>query len=279
MSCEEQVLFAGREPVALWPAGAPRAMGSQPSDIPALSIYLPAQANGSSVLVCPGGAYCHLAHDHEGRQIAEWLNALGVAAFVLRYRVAPYAYPVPLLDAQRALRTVRAGSAAWNLNPARIGVWGFSAGGHLASTLSTHYDAGDANAVDPIERVSCRPDFTILNYPVITMTDTYSHAGSKIALLGESPDPALVELLSNERQVTPETPPAFLIHTDDDPVPAENSTLYYLAMRRAGVPAELHIYQRGGHGYGLAQHDPALSDWPDLLRRWLERQQVLPVTS
>ena len=259
--------------VELWPEGAPGAVGEGAEDTPTLAIYLPeaSAANGTAVVVCPGGGYAHLAMDHEGRQVAEWLNERGSAAFVLKYRLGPrYGHPSPLLDAQRAIRYVRARASELGVDPSRIGVWGFSAGGHLAATVSTQAAPGAPDAADPLERHSSRPDFTILAYPVITMTESFAHAGSRLHLLGEDFDPDLAEQLSNEKQVTADTPPAFLFHTDDDgPVPADNSVAYYLALRAAGVPAELHVYQSGPHGVGLAPDDPALSSWPDRLEDWL----------
>jgi acetyl esterase/lipase len=263
----------------LWPSGAPGALGGEDADKPALTIYLPPaeKSSGAAVVVCPGGGYAHLAIDHEGKQIAEWLNARGIAAFVLRYRLGPrYRHPIELGDAQRALRMVRALATEFRVAPDRIGVWGFSAGGHLAATLGTHFDAGDPQAVDPVDRASCRPDFMILAYPVISMNALYTHGGSLRNLLGDSPDPQLVESLSNEKQVTSRTPPTFLFATDADPVvPAENSVLFYLALRKAGVPAELHIYERGNHGVGLAQKDPVLSTWPDRLSDWLRNRGAI----
>jgi acetyl esterase/lipase len=179
-----------------------------------------------------------------------------------------------LQDAQRALRWVRHEATRFRVAPNQIGIWGFSAGGHLASTAATHFDAGDPKASDPVERVSCRPDFAILAYPVITMTTALTHQGSRLNLLGENPDPKLVDFLSNEKQVTRETPPCFLFHTgDDEAVPVENSVRFYLALRQAGVPAELHIYQHGKHGAGLACTDHALSSWPDRLADWLIAQR------
>jgi acetyl esterase/lipase len=263
----------------LWPSGAPGALGSDDADKPSITVYLVPQdkASGAAVVVCPGGGYGQLAMDHEGKQIAEWLNARGIAAFVLKYRLGPrYHHPIELGDAQRALRMVRAQATEFRAAPDRIGVWGFSAGGHLASTLGTHFDAGDPNAPDPIDRVSCRPDFMILAYPVISLDSEYVHKGSRRNLLGDDPDPKLVALLSNEKQVTPQTPPVFLFHTDGDKgVPPENSVLFYLALRKAGVPAEMHIYERGDHGAGLAQKDPILSTWPDRLADWLKNRGAI----
>lgn len=258
----------------LWPGGAPGALGTEDADRPTLTTYAPAadKAVGTGVVVCPGGGYRNLAMDHEGRQIADWLNARGVAAFVLKYRLGPrYHHPVELQDAQRALRTVRFRAKDLGIAPDRIGIWGFSAGGHLASSAGTHFDSGNAEAADPIERMSCRPDFMILAYPVISFTTPYTHQGSLKNLLGDNPDPKLVEYLSSETQVTAETPPAFLFHTNADKgVPAENSVLFYLALRKAGVPAEIHIYERGPHGVGLAQSDPVLRSWPDRLSDWMK---------
>jgi acetyl esterase/lipase len=263
----------------LWPKGAPGAVGSEGADKPSLTIYLaPAdKANGSAVVVCPGGGYGGLASDHEGRQPAQWLNSQGIAAFVLKYRHAPrYRHPAPLQDAQRAIRTVRARAKEWNINPNRIGIWGFSAGGHLTSTAGTHFDAGKPDADDPIDRVSCRPDFMILCYPVITLHPPHAHVGSRNNLLGKDADAKLVEELSNEKQVTKQTPPTFLFHTDGDRVVVpENSILFYLALRKAGVPAELHIYEKGNHGVGLAPKDPVLSSWPERLAAWLKTRGLL----
>lgn len=213
-----------------------------------------------------------LAIDHEGRQIAQWLNSIGIAAFILKYRHGPrYRHPAPLTDVKRAMRVVRFGAERFRVAPDAIGIWGFSAGGHLASTLGTHFDGGDANASDPIDRASCRPDFLILAYPVISFTTEFTHQGSRRNLLGENPGPDLVEQLSNEKQVTKDTPPTFLFHTDeDDGVASENSVLFYLALRKAGVPAELHIYQHGKHGVGLAPTDQVLSSWSDRLADWLK---------
>ena len=256
----------------LWPGGAPGALGDEDTDRPNLTIYLPhANEAHSAVIVCPGGGYGMLAVDHEGKQIADWLNARGVAAFVLRYRLGPkYHHPIELGDAQRALRFVRYHAADYGIAADKIGIWGFSAGGHLASTAGTHFDSGNPSAADPVDRVGSRPDFMILAYPVISLNTPYVHRGSLRNLLGDNPDPQLVASLSNETQVTPQTPPAFLFHTTTDSgVPVENSVLFYLALRKAGVPAEMHIYEQGPHGVGLALFDPILSAWSRQLEPWL----------
>lgn len=262
--------------VILWPDGAPGALGNEDRDRPSMDVYLPPKERtaGAAVVVCPGGGYGALARDHEGKQIAEWLNGRGVAAFVLSYRLGPrYRHPAPLLDVQRAVRYVRAHAGESGYSPDRIGVWGFSAGGHLASTVGTHFDAGDPAAADPIERAGCRPDFLILAYPVISLRAEFTHRGSRNNLLGPDPDPSLVESLSNETQVTARTPPTFLFHTDSDSgVPPENSVAFYLALRKAGVPAEMHIYREGRHGVGLAPADPVLSSWSRRLNDWLRAQ-------
>lgn len=200
----------------LWPNGAPNAAGTEDADKPTLTIWqAPAdKANGSAIVVCPGGGYGGLATDHEGKQVAEWLNTLGVTAVMLKYRHAPkYRHPAPLQDAQRAIRTVRARAEEWNVDPNRVGILGFSAGGHLASTAATHFDDGQADAADPIDKQSSRPTFAVLCYPVISLTTPYTHVGSKNNLLGKEPDQKLVESLSNELQVTEKTPPTFLFHS------------------------------------------------------------------
>jgi acetyl esterase/lipase len=263
----------------LWPNGAPGAQGNEDIDQPSIAPYIvPAgRGTGTAVVVCPGGGYSHLAMDHEGDQVAKWLNSIGVTAFVLKYRLGPkYHHPVELGDAQRAIRTVRAKAAEYRVMPDRIGIMGFSAGGHLASTAGTHFDTGDAGAADSIDRVSSRPDFLVLGYPVISFTTQYTHKGSLQSLLGNNPDPKLVESLSNELQVTAQTPPTFLFHTTADAtVPVENSVLFYLALRKAGVAAEMHIYERGPHGLGLAPLDEALSSWPERLANWMRVHGLL----
>ncbi len=265
--------------IPLWPGGAPGALGTDASDIPAITVYLPRTValNTPAVIVCPGGGYGALASNHEGRQVASYLNSLGMAAFVLRYRLGPrYHHPIELGDAQRAIRLVRSHASDWRIDPARIGIMGFSAGGHLAMTASTLFDAGAATAPDAVDRLNSRPDFTILGYPVISMTEEWTHKGSRRNLLGDTPDPELAKTLSGERAVTRETPPTFLFQTNEDAsVPAENAVHYYLALRKAGVPAELHVFERGPHGVGLANDDPALSAWSSLLANWLRVRKLI----
>jgi len=257
----------------LWPDGAPGALGQDDRDKPALTVYMPPNTAGpmTAVIIAPGGSYARLSMNNEGREPANYLNALGVAAFVLRYRLGPqYHHPIELGDAQRAIRTVRARAAEWHIAPDRIGFMGFSAGGHLASTLSTHFDNGNASAADPIDRASSRPDFAILGYPVISLTEPWTHQGSKRNLLGEAPDPALARSLSTDTRVSASTPPTFIYQTDaDTSVPAENAVSYYLALRKAGVPSELHIFKDGRHGTGLGMTYAALSEWPKLLANWM----------
>lgn len=282
---------SGGQEIPLWPGSPP---GDQPlaveetyADgrvenvrIPTLTVFLPPpeRATGAGVVICPGGGYWLLAIDHEGYEVARWLNSLGVAAFVLKYRHRYFRHPIPLWDAQRAIRTVRAKAEQWRVDPRRVGILGFSAGGHLASTVATHFDAGDPNATDPIERQSSRPDFAILVYPVITFEKPTLHKGSRDNLLGPHPPAELIGNLSNETQVTPETPPVFLVHSaDDDAVPVENSIDFFLACRRAGVPAELHVYDTGGHGYGMrADRCPAAADWPGRCASWMRQHGWLP---
>jgi acetyl esterase/lipase len=244
---------------------------------PDIAVFLPSKKNatGEAVLICPGGGYGILAYDWEGSDIARWLNSKGIAAFVLKYRLPGsksniIPYKSPLLDAKRAMRLVRYHAEKWNIDPGRVGVMGFSAGGHLASTLSTHFDNGDANDQDPVENKSCRPDFSVLVYPVISFTKEYTHVGSRENLLGKDQDPELMELFSNELQVSRDTPPAILIHSGDDSVvPVENSMVYYHALQKMGITAELHIYPYGGHGYSLAIGQGHLSTWPDRVIEWI----------
>jgi acetyl esterase/lipase len=264
--------------IPLWEKGAPGALGDTDADKPTLTIHRASRgAVGTGIVVAPGGGYGTLAMDHEGRQVAALFNAMGVSAFVLKYRLGPrYRHPTQLGDAQRAIRTVRARAEEFGVSTDRIGMMGFSAGGHLTATAGTHYDGGKSDAQDPVERASSRPDFLILAYPVISFDPAITHGGSLRNLLGENPDPKLVEGLSNDLQVTAQTPPTFLFHTTSDAgVPVENSVRFYLALRKAKVPAEMHAFENGPHGVGLALGDPALSVWPSLLSNWLRGRGLL----
>jgi len=257
---------------------APGALGQADTDKPTITAYrAPRGSTGTAIIVAPGGGYGALAMEHEGKQWAYWYNAMGVTAFVLKYRLGPrYHHPIELGDAQRAIRTVRARAAEFAIMPDRIGMMGFSAGGHLTSTAGTHFDAGKPDAPDPIERAGSRPDFLILGYPVISFDPAIMHAGSLKNLLGDNPDPKLVENLSNELQVTAQTPPTFIFHTtNDNGVPVENSVRFYLALRKAKVPVEMHLFENGPHGVGMALSDPALSAWPGLLMNWLRARGLL----
>lgn len=239
---------------------------------PDIAVFLPSNPmkTGEAVIICPGGGYWILAYDKEGTDIAKYFNSKGIAAIVLKYRL-----PVsksntggdktPLADAQRAMRLVRYHAEEWGIDPHKIGIMGFSAGGHLASTLSTHFDAGNPNSDDPVDRLSCRPDFSLLIYPVITFTQDFMHKGSRTALLGsENPPEDLARYYSNELQVKENTPPAILIQAaDDGTVSVNNSIVYFQALRKFGITAEMHIYPNGGHGFGLAIKKGYLSEWPE----------------
>lgn len=268
------------ESVLLWPDGAPGALGNAAGDQPHLTLFPAAKnighENRTGILVLPGGGYSGLSVDQEGLPSVKWLNKLGISAFMLSYRVGPrYHYPIEFWDASRAMRWIRTHATEYGIDSNRIGVWGFSAGGHLASTLGTHFDSGNPVAEDVIDRASDRPDFMILTYPVIDPLGKASQ-GSFVNLLGDHPDPAVMQYLTNDKHVTVETPPTFLVHGNDDQwVSPENSINFYLALRRAGVPAELHIYQHGDHGFGLAQSDPVLSSWLALLANWLRVHGLL----
>jgi acetyl esterase/lipase len=273
-----------KEPMPLWPEGAPGALGKADKDIPTLTAFMPEadKATGAALVICPGGGYGGLAA-HEGKEYALWLSHEGIACFVLKYRLGPggYHYPNEFLDVSRALRMVRANASAWKLDPKRIGIVGSSAGGHLASTLLTHYDAGKPDATDPIERESSRPDIGVLCYPVITMGEM-THKGSRNNLLGKDPSPELIELLSNEKHVTKDTPPTFIFHTAEDAVvPVENSLMFAMALAKAKVPFDLHIYEKGKHGSGLTGvpygvYDEAkLHPWTRDCIFWLKQQGFL----
>lgn len=264
-------------PIPLWTGDAPGAQGTDSKDIPEITSWLPENPNGTAIIILPGGGYGHLADDHEGKQIAQWCNDNGIAGFVVQYRIAPdYHHPAPIIDASRAIRTVRARAEEWNIDPDKIGIIGFSAGGHLAATTATQFDLGEGKSTDHIQRQSSRPDFVILGYPVITMTDLCTHMGSRRNLLGDNPSEAMIQKMSAENNVTPNTPPTFLFHTTEDKaVAAENSILFYSALLENNVPAEIHIYEKGRHGLGLAKDKPAMSAWPEQCITWLKGQDFL----
>lgn len=277
-------LWAGSPPNSQ-PAGKPYERGQEDKILwvrhvqnPEIEVRLPARGNatGQAVIVCPGGGYGGLAYDWEGTDFAGWLNSHGIAAIILSYRlpvdgdIARQKWLGPLLDAQRAIRLTRAHAADWGINPAKVGIMGFSAGGHLASTAGTHLDAGNPETPDSIDRFSSRPDFMILVYPVISMRKETTHGDSRLNLLGENPSDELVRRYSNELQVTAETPPTFLVHAgDDNAVPVSNSLLFYNALIARQVPAELHLYPQGGHGFAFALQQGRLQDWTQLCARWL----------
>jgi acetyl esterase/lipase len=251
--------------------------------VPTLTIYRPSAdtAQNAAIVVCPGGGYHILALDKEGHDVARWLASRGIVGIVLKYRLPKpngHVYPpdAPLSDAQRAIRYARVHATDLGIHQDRIGILGFSAGGHLASTAATHFAKGDASASDPLDRVTSRPDFTVLVYPVTTFDPKVGHAGSAKSLCGDNPSPDLVHQYCNDRHVNSMTPPTFLVHTSDDPVKVENSIAFYQALRKAKVPAEMHIFSQGGHGYGIrkiwqGQKDPPVSKWPDLCEDWMKR--------
>lgn len=244
---------------------------------PDITVYMPSKRNatGQAVIICPGGGYVTLSYSWEGTDVAKMLNAKGITAIVLKYRlpnsksnIAPYLSP--LLDAKRAIRMVRYNAARWNINKNKVGIMGFSAGGHLAATLGTHFDDGNPSSKDSIDQLSSRPDFMVLCYPVISMSKNIMHSGSRNNLIGNTPTDGLAKLYSNELQVTKQTPPGFIVHaTDDKTVPVENSLLFYQALKDNGVAAEMHIYPAGGHGFGLALGKGYLETWTDRLVDWL----------
>jgi len=247
---------------------------------PTLTVFKPTKekANGTSLIICPGGGYGVLAFDHEGYKVAKWLNELGITAFILKYRLPSDLIMQnksigPLQDAQKAMRMVRRNAKKWNLDPNKIGIMGFSAGGHLASTLSTHFNEKVYAAMDSI---SARPDFSLLIYPVISMNSKITHQGSKNNLLGENPNEKTVHHFSNELMIDKNTPPAFLVHAvDDKAVPIENSIQYLLSLRKHSIPAELHLYQKGGHGFGMNPSKNTESSWTKSCELWMQMNDFL----
>jgi len=276
--------------VKLWPNGTPGVIVSpKPEETfegrrvryvsePTLTVYLPAkeQNTGVAVIICPGGGYGMEAMDHEGYEVAEFLQSHGIAGIVLKYRL-PYGHSeLPLQDAQQAMRLVRSNSGPWAIDPGKVGIAGFSAGGHLASTLSTHFDTGNKEANNSIDKLSCRPDFSILLYPVVTFKEEWGHMGSRENLIGKTTDWKIIQKFCNELQVTNQTPPAFIALADDDTgVKPRNSIEYYLALKREGIPAELHIFKEGGHGFGMHKTGKAHDQWPLMLVEWMKAMQYI----
>ncbi len=288
--CASGFLAAQDQVIPLWPDGAPGAINDptyvetldtdQPWRIrnvsePTLSIYLPPvdKANGTAVVICPGGGYVRLAFDHEGFMIAEWLNTQGIAGIVLKYRLPEDRIMQdksigPLQDVQEAIRTVRHHASEWGIDPHKIGIMGFSAGGHLAATASTLYDE---RVYEPVDTTSARPDFSVLIYPVISFRDSIMHPGSRERLVGDAPSLAQIHRFSADEQVNPRTPPAFLVHSvGDETVPIENTLRYFEALRSCHVPCEVHLFESGGHGYGINRGKGSEAFWPEILTHWLK---------
>ena len=276
--------------IPIWPEGVPGGISNGgPERIldagrienihnPTLTLYLAPEnlRTGTAVIVCPGGGYIRLSFEHEGCAVAEWLNSIGVSAFILKYRLKEYGHPAPIRDVLRSVRLLREGAAKWHIDPQRIGVIGFSAGGHLAATAGTLFDAPEGRTGAPLDRISARPDFIMAVYPVITFRPPYAHEGSKSSLLGPNPSVEMLDRLSAELQVSANSSPAFLVHGGEDKsVPPENSVLFFLALRKAGVPVEMHVYQSGGHGFGLAADQPLVSDWPRRAADWMAARGLL----
>ena len=272
----ETVSAAEPESIPLWPDGAPGAIGKEAKDIPTLILY-PAKKNpsGTAIVVCPGGGYGGLAMGHEGHEIAAWLNKNGISVFICNYRHRGkgYGHPYPMMDAQRAIRIVRTNAKKWKVNPERVGIIGFSAGGHLASSCATHESIGDLDSTDPINKAACRPSFAILCYAVIGFDKPYTHRGSQRNLIGKEAPKELVKFYSNEEQVSKETCPTFLWHTaEDKAVPVQNSIYFYLACQKHNVPSAMHVFEKGRHGIGLARNNETAKHWPDLCIGWLKQR-------
>lgn len=275
--------------VPLWPEGVPhvginlrdkpaQAGAAEPDAGPSVTFLRPAvdRSNGTAMIVIPGGGYSSVVTDREGTQYARWLGSLGITTFVLKYRIKDYGHPAPLQDVARAIRLVRSRAADFGVRADRIGVIGSSAGGHLAACAGTLFDHADARTGAAIDSVSARPDFMILMYPVITFVSPAAHAGSRVSLLGKAPARSLLDLLSVEKQVTANTPPTILFHSQDDAVvPVENSILFHQALTRAKVPADMHLFERGGHGFGMKRGLGTASDWPSLAEAWLREHSLL----
>ena len=284
--------FSQNEIIPLWNGDIPNSQKSEDKEVilstdatrislvqtPTLEVFLPTKKSntGRAVIICPGGGYHNVVYDWEGTDIAKWFNSKGIAAFVLKYRLpntksVKVSYEAPLQDAQRALRIVRSQSEKWQINPNKIGIMGFSAGGHVASTLGTQFNNPNKFKETTIDSIFARPDFMILVYPVVTMKLDYTHKGSRLSLLGEHPSEALINQYSNELQVTQNAPPTFIVHSGDDTaVPVENSLNLYKALKEKGVKTEMHIYPEGGHGYSLALGKGYLQTWTDRLYAWLQ---------
>jgi acetyl esterase/lipase len=283
-------LFAQDLTLKVWPNGAPNDNGMREPEEKydgirvrnvseaEIYVYKPAKElnTGAAVVICPGGGYMIEAMDHEGFDVAKWLASKGITGIVLKYRLPYGHHEVPSSDAKQAIRIVRQNAKEWGINPLKIGIAGSSAGGHLASTVGTHFDLGNLESSNPLEKISCRPDFMLLLYPVISFNEAFGHMGSRKNLIGEGNDWKLVEFYSNELQVTKDTPPAFLVLADDDKsVPPRNSIEFYTALKKYDIPAEMHIFQQGGHGFGITKHNLPVDQWPDLFYDWLMAQKIV----
>ena len=274
----------------VWPNGAPDSNGlTQPEElfegkrvrnvsVAEIYVYLPKMGinTGAAVVICPGGGYMMEAMDHEGYDMASWLASQGVAGIVLKYRL-PYGHDqIPLEDTQRAIRIVRDKASEWGINPSKIGIAGSSAGGHLASTAGTNFDSGKPDATDPVEKFSCRPNFMLLLYPVITLKEEFTHLGSRVNLIGQGNNWKMVEKYSNELNVTSQTPPTFMVLADDDnAVPPRNSVEFYLALKKFNIPAEMHIFREGGHGFGMNKKNLPVDQWPNLFMLWMKAMKII----
>lgn len=274
----------------VWPNGAPNDNGiKEPEEkydgvrvrkvsVAELYVFLPQKSEntGVGVVICPGGGYGILAMDHEGYDMAKWLADRGIAGIVLKYRMPNGNHEVPSSDARQAMRIVRANAASWGINPDKIGLAGSSAGGHLASTVGTQFDLGNKNSKDILEQISCRPDFLLLLYPVITFNESFGHMGSRKNLIGETNNSELVEKYSNELHVTPQTPPTFMVLADNDKaVVPRNSIEFYMALKKNNVPAEMHIFAEGGHGFGMHKNNIPTDNWPNLFYNWLTTMKIV----